>query len=336
MVTKEQPVVALTLGDPAGIGPEIVAKYVAGSRKSDLTLVVVGEQHTLETAAQRLKIKLPSMNVVSRPGRDKFSPDAVNLVALKLAGLKNVEPGIPSAKTGAAAMAFVEKSADLATRGEVDAIVTAPISKKAVNDAGYFFVGHTEYFANRTNKSKFAMCFVADEWRVALVTTHHALRKVHSKVKLPRVIRTACQLDDFLRTLGVKAPRLVITGLNPHAGEGGLLGTEEINEIEPAIDACRARGLNIDGPVSAEAAFLAHFDGRYDGVVAMYHDQGLVTLKALAPQKTVNVTLGLPFVRTSVGHGAALDIAGRGVAKPDSLRHAVNLAAKLVRARRRR
>jgi 4-hydroxythreonine-4-phosphate dehydrogenase len=336
MAIKERPVVALTMGDPAGIGPEIVAKFLAGPRKSGPTLVVVGEQQLLEETARRLKLNFPNLNVITRPSRDKFAPDVVNLASLKVRGRKDVEPGKPNAKTGRAAMAFVEKATDLVILNEVDAIVTAPISKKAINDAGYYFAGHTDYFADRTNTSKCAMCFLGDDWRVALVTSHHALRKVHAKVKLARVVRTISLFDEFLRAIGVKAPRIVVAGLNPHAGEAGLLGTEELSEIEPAVGACRARGIAADGPVSAEAAFINHLDNKYDGVVAMYHDQGLVPLKVLAPYRTVNVTLGLPFVRTSVGHGAGFDIAGRGVAKIDSLRNAVNLAVKLVRATRQR
>jgi 4-hydroxythreonine-4-phosphate dehydrogenase len=336
MPVNEQPVIALTLGEPAGVGPEIVAKYIAALKKTDFTLVVVGDQRLLRDAATKFNLKIRKLNVVSRPSREKFVPDAPNFTSLKTVSPKDVEPGKPTAKTGRAAMAFVEKATDLVMLHSVDAVVTAPISKKAINEAGYYFAGHTDYLANRTNTSKYAMCFLGDSLRVALATAHYPLRKVHSKVKLARVVRTISLFDEFLRTIGVKKPRIVVTGLNPHAGESGLLGAEEINEIEPAIEACRALDINLDGPVSAEAAFIKHVAGKYDGVVAMYHDQGLVPLKVLKPHKTVNVTLGLPFVRTSVGHGVGLDIAGRGVAKVDSLKNAVNLAVQLVRAERPR
>jgi 4-hydroxythreonine-4-phosphate dehydrogenase len=336
MGPKEQPIVALTMGDPAGIGPEIVAKYLAGSRRKNVTLVVAGEKQLLQDTAAKFKLDIGGLNVITRPSREKFDRDATNIVSLKIGGLKDMEPGRPDARTGRAAMAFVDKATDLVMLHEVDAVVTAPLSKLTINEAGYFFTGHTDYFAARTNTSKYAMCFVADDWRVALVTAHLPVRKVHSKIKLARVIRTISLFHDFIRSVGVKKPRIVVTGLNPHAGEDGLLGTEELNEIAPAVGACRSRGIDVEGPVSAEAAFLTHIAGKYDGLVAMYHDQGLVPLKALMPYKTVNVTLGLPFVRTSVGHGAAFDIAGRGVAKVDSLRNAVNLAAKLVRTRRKR
>ncbi|HUV86939.1 MAG TPA: 4-hydroxythreonine-4-phosphate dehydrogenase PdxA [bacterium] len=334
MPPNERPVIALTMGEPAGVGPEIVAKYLAGLKKSDFTLVVVGDQRLLRDAAAKFKFDIRKLNATSRPSREKFAPDVPNFASLKTVNLKDVEPGRPTAKTGRAAMAFVEKATDLVMLHQVDAVVTAPISKKAINDAGYYFTGHTEYFANRTNTSKYAMCFLGDSLRVALVTSHYPLRKVHSKIKLARVIRTVFLFDEFLRKVGVKKPRIAVTGLNPHAGENGLLGTEELHEIEPAVEACRVRGIDLDGPLSAEAAFHKHVGNKYDGVVAMYHDQGLVPLKILLPYKTVNVTLGLPFVRTSVGHGVGLDIAGRGIAKIDSLRNAVNLAAKLVRAER--
>jgi len=334
MAAAELPIIALTMGDAAGIGPEIVAKYVAGFKKGAFTLVVVGDQKILEDTAKALDLKLDGVNVVAKPQREKFTPNAVNFLSLKAAS-KEVKPGHPNARTGRAAMNFVEKATDLVMLKEVDAIVTGPISKKAINEAGYYFPGHTEYFAERTNTSKYATCFVADDWRVALVTGHIALRKVHSRVKLARVIRTITLLDDFLRVIGVNAPKIAVAGINPHAGEEGLLGAEEKAEVLPAVDACRTQGVTVDGPMSAEAAFTGHGAGRYHGIVAMYHDQGLVPLKALAPFKAVNVTLGLPFTRTSVGHGAAWDIAGKGVAKTDSLRNAVNLAVRLAQANRK-
>ncbi len=330
------PVIALTMGEPAGVGPEVLAKYVAGVKKSDFTLVVVGDQRLLRDAEAKFKLNVPDLKITSRPSREKFVPNAVNFVSLKLVNPKDVEIGQPTAKTGRAAMAFVEKAADLVMLNQVDAIVTGPISKKAINAAGYYFSGHTDYFAHRTNTSKFAMCFVNGPIRVALVTAHYALRKVHSKVKLARIARTISLFNDFLVSVGVKKPRIIVTGLNPHAGEHGLLGTEELAEIGPAVETCRTQGINLDGPVSAEAAFVSHLSKKYDGVVAMYHDQGLVPLKVLKPHAAVNVTLGLPFIRTSVGHGAGLDIAGLGIAKADSLKNAVDLAVRLVRAQRRR
>jgi 4-hydroxythreonine-4-phosphate dehydrogenase len=333
MLTTEHPVIALTMGEPAGVGPEIVAKCVAGMKKSDFTLVVVGDLRLLRNAQAEFKVNVPNLKVTSRPSREKFIPNAVNFVSLKLVNPKDVVPGRPTVKTGRAAMAFVEKATDLVMLNEVDAVVTAPISKKAINEAGYYFAGHTDYFANRTNTSKYAMCFVNGPIRVALVTAHFALRKVHSKVKLARITRTVSLFNDFLLSVGVKKPRIVVTGLNPHAGESGLLGTEEIAEIEPAIETCRTQGIKLDGPVSAEAAFVKHIAKKYDGVVAMYHDQGLVPLKVLKPYAAVNITLGLPFVRTSAGHGVGLDIAGRGVAKADSLKSAIDFAVRLVRAK---
>ncbi len=335
MATDGQSIVALTMGDPAGIGPEIVAKFIGNYKKADPVLVVVGDEKVLTDAARAGHANLERVHVVARPQRDKFVPETVNLVPIKTGTLRDVKAGHPNAASGRAAMASVEKAADLVLLREVDAVVTAPIVKKAINDAGFYFTGHTDYFAHRTNTSKYTMCFVADDRRVAVVTSHLALRKVHSQIRLSRIIRTITLLDEFVRVLGVNEPRIVVAGLNPHAGESGLLGAEEQHEIRPAVESCRSKGLNVEGPVSCEAAFAGHLDNKYDAVVAMYHDQGLVPLKVLAPYKTVNVTLGLPFIRTSVGHGAALDIAGRGVAKIDSLKNAVTLAAFLARAARK-
>ena len=189
MAASEQPIIALTMGDPAGIGPEIVAKFIASHKKSDPKIVVFGDQKFLEDTARNLHLNLDHVHIVARPQRDKFT-DPVNLVPVKGGSLRDVKPGHPSAATGRAAMAFVEKATDLVLLKELDALVTAPIVKKAINDAGYYFTGHTDYFATRTNTSKYAVCFVADDKRVAIVTGHVALRKVHSRVKLARVIRT--------------------------------------------------------------------------------------------------------------------------------------------------
>jgi 4-hydroxythreonine-4-phosphate dehydrogenase len=301
------------------------------NKKKSAITVIVGDRKLLERGAQVAKVKLDKLNVMTRAKRSVFQPGAVNLIQVKAPAPREVKAGEPDAKTGRAAMAFLEKATELALLNEVDAIVTAPISKAAINNAGFYFTGHTEYFARRTNTAKYAMCFYADKIRVALVTDHIPLRKVHSKAKLARVIRTAALLDEFIRDLEGKRPFLAITGVNPHAGEDGLLGVEEVTEIAPAAEACRKQGIKVEGPVSAEMAFINHLAGKYDGVVAMFHDQGLLPLKVLAPFKTVNVTLGLPFIRTSVGHGAANDIAGKGIAKVESLHNAVALAVKLAK-----
>jgi len=323
------------MGDPAGVGPETVARVIANHRKGDYRLVVLADPRILEDVSKALRLNIDHVAVTSRPQRERFAAEAVTLIPVKVNLGRDTKAGRPTAATGRAAITFVEKATELALLREVDAVVTAPIVKKAINDAGYFFTGHTDFFATRTNTAKYAMCFVADNKRVAVVTGHLAIRKVHGRVRLVRIIRTITLFDEFLQTIGVREPRIAVAGLNPHAGEEGLVGGEEQAEIKPAVEACRVQGILVDGPISAEAAFLNHLEGKYDGVVAMYHDQGLLPMKVLAPHRTVNVTLGLPFVRTAPGHGAALDIAGRGVAKIDGLRNAIQLAAQLTQAARR-
>jgi 4-hydroxythreonine-4-phosphate dehydrogenase len=334
MSNGEYPVIALTMGEPAGVGPEILAKYVAGIKKSNFTLVVVGDQRLLHDAEAKFKLKVPNLKITSRPSREKFAPNDVNFISLKLVNPKDVTPGRPTAKTGRAAMAFVEKATDLVMLNQVDAIVTGPISKKAINAAGYYFSGHTDYLAHRTNTSKFAMCFVNGPIRVALVTAHCALRKVHSKVKLARIARTVSLFNEFLISIGVKKPRIVVTGLNPHAGEQGLLGTEELAEIKPAVETCRTQGINLDGPVSAEAAFVSHISKKYDGVVAMYHDQGMIPVKLLDFEGAVNVTIGIPIIRTSPAHGTAFDISGQNRANPASMKAAITTAIKMAKTKK--
>jgi len=327
----------LTLGDPAGIGPEITAKTLAALNKSKdgfIALLLGDEKLWLETCEQ-LKIHSAPVNIVSKPQRDKLEPGVVNIYPVKVGSLKEIHPGKPTPKTGRAAMASIEKAIELALLREVDAVVTNPISKKTINDAGFHFAGHTDFFAEKTNTSKYAMCFVADPFRVAVVTSHLGLRKVHSKVKLARVLRTITLLDGFVRDLDGMAPRLAVTGLNPHAGESGLMGPEEFAEVSPAVAAARAQGYHVTGPMSAEAAFIGVLNKKYDAVVAMYHDQGIVPLKTYAPYRAVNVTLGLPFIRTSVGHGAAFDIAGQGIAKPESLKLACAIATRLASKRKK-
>lgn len=334
MEINHRPIIAVTMGDPTGIGPETVVRTVAALRKSDYPLVIIGDPKVFSETAKNLRVNVDHVVVDPRPQRERFAKAHATLLPVKTNLGKDTKPGHPTAASGKAAISFVEKAVELALIREVDAVVTAPIIKKAANDAGYFITGHTDFLATRTNTTKYAMCFVADDKRVAVVTGHVPLRKVHGRVRLVRVIRTVLLLDEFLRKLGVAEPRIAVTGLNPHAGEDGILGGEEKTEIQPAVEACRVRGFNVAGPMSAEAAFLGHLNGQYDGIVTMFHDQGLLPMKVLAPFKTVNVTLGLPFVRTSPGHGAAPDIAGRGVAKPDGLKNAIHLAAVLARTRR--
>ena len=218
-------------------------------------------------------------------------------------------------------------------RGEIDAIVTAPLNKEAMNLAGFNYHGHTELLAESTGTDDYAMMLVARDLRVVHVTTHVALRNVNDLIKKDRVVKTIKLTDRALRSLGIKKAKIAVAGLNPHAGEGGLFGSEEKEEIEPAIEYCRSLGLSVAGPFPPDTVFLRGLRGEFDAVIAMYHDQGHIPVKTLGFEEGVNVTIGLPIIRTSVDHGTAFDIAWKGNANPKSMIEAIKLASGLARSR---
>jgi 4-hydroxythreonine-4-phosphate dehydrogenase len=286
-----KPRIAITIGDPAGIGPEICEKALAKPEiKSLAHYIVIGDRRII-----------PSRLV-----------------------------GQVSATAGKASVEYVEKAIELALHGKVDAIVTCPISKEAIHKAGYKYQGHTEILAARTKTKNYAMLFVAKPFWVMLVTIHIPLKDVSRSLKKSEVLRIIKLAHATLLKAGIKQPRIGVAGLNPHAGENGILGKEEIKIITPAVAVAKKAGINATGPISPDAIFNQARDGKFDLVVAMYHDQGLIPLKLLSFGKAVNVTAGLPFVRTSVDHGTGFDIAGKNLARPDSLIEAIKVAVQLV------
>lgn len=303
-MSTRKPHIGITLGDCAGIGPEIVERALKSGRVPDSTeYVVLGRQ-------------------------------------------PNCKPGVPTPETARAAAAALEEAVTLARRGELDAIVTGPVHKARMYEVGFRFPGQTEFFAERCGAKNFAMCLTGGKLTVALVTAHIPLRKVPRALKQSEIMRVGLLLAEFLRSRGKNAPRVAVAGLNPHAGESGKLGVEEIEVIAPAIEDLNSsvgsglprRGApNEDdsprlfvGPVSPDTVFNRAVDGEFDAVLCMYHDQGLIPLKLHAFHSGVNVTLGLPFSRTSPDHGTAFEIAGKGIARPDSMIAAINLAVELV------
>ncbi|MBI2880303.1 MAG: 4-hydroxythreonine-4-phosphate dehydrogenase PdxA [Candidatus Tectomicrobia bacterium] len=329
------PTLALTLGDPAGIGPEIVLRAAADPALTPLCrLMVVGNRETLERAARVLEraegrkardwLKALELREVRAPGPRKQQSGA---------GPREIPWGSPSAASGRISYRCVEAAVRLVLAGEADALVTAPISKKAWEMAGLSYPGHTEALADLTGTKEYAMTFFAGRLRVALVTAHLPLREVARAIRRPAVLRTLRVVDRWLREgEGRRRPRIAVTGLNPHAGEGGRLGPEEGREIAPAIAAAREEGILAEGPFPADGLFARGGRG-WDAVVSMYHDQGLIAAKLLGRGRAVNVTLGLPFPRTSPDHGTAYDIAGRGGADPGSLIEAIRLASRLAARR---
>ncbi|MFQ5913245.1 MAG: 4-hydroxythreonine-4-phosphate dehydrogenase PdxA [Nitrospinota bacterium] len=321
----QRPVIALTPGDPAGIGPEIVLRAAADSALArTCRLIVVGNRGILESAAQ-----------VLRAAEGRIAQNRLKGLEIHEAG--RIRPGkVPWGKVSATAGRFsyecVEAAVRLIQAGGADALVTGPISKKSWELAGLTYPGHTEALAELTGTKDFAMTFFAGPLRVGLVTAHLPLRKVAPAIRRRAVLRTLRVLNRWLREAeGKRSPRIAVSGLNPHAGEGGKLGIEEETEVSPAIAAAREEGILAEGPFPADALFArsGRSGTRWDAFVAMYHDQGLIAAKLLGRGQAVNVTLGLPFVRTSPDHGTAFDIAGRGVADPRSLIQAVRLAARL-------
>lgn len=284
----------MTLGDCAGIGPEIVDLALKSKEIPEADYVVIGRQ-------------------------------------------PNCKPGAPSIETARGAAAALEEAVTRARRGELHAVVTGPIHKARMYDAGFKFPGQTEFFAERCGVKNFAMCLTTDKLTVALVTSHIPLAKVHGALKQSDIVRVGLLLAEFLQHRGIKSPRIVAAGLNPHAGESGKLGREEIEIIEPAIAALKAESgklkAEISGPESPDTIFYRASNGEFDAVLCMYHDQGLIPFKLLAFHTGVNSTLGLPFPRTSPDHGTAFEIAGKGIAKADSMIAAINLAVELAQSK---
>jgi 4-hydroxythreonine-4-phosphate dehydrogenase len=329
-----RPVVALSVGDPCGIGPEVAWKLLAAG---DLParVLLLADARVLERDRALSPGAPPLPAVVSAEafaaGDAPYALDATADAASR-ALLPTLPPhGTVHAGAGAAAHGWVLRGADLARAGTVDALVTGPIHKGAWAAAGIHAVGHTEALAARAGAARVVMMLVGGPLRVALATIHVPLARVPGLLTVAGLTADLAIVDRALRTtFGLTAPRIAVCGLNPHAGEGGLLGPEDGEVVAPAVAAARAAGADAVGPLPADAAIPAAAAGRYDAVLALFHDQGLPAVKTLAPRTAVNVTLGLPFVRTSVDHGTAFDVAGRGVATPTSLRAALDLAVSMV------
>jgi 4-hydroxythreonine-4-phosphate dehydrogenase len=306
--------VGITLGDPAGIGPEIVAAALAAApREWRARIIVYGDRGPLERGAAAMKVALP---------------DDVTLVESGLAD--TTVAGRPNVESGAAQLTYLETAVAAAARGELSAIVTAPISKTWARRAGFEFLGHTEMLAARLGAEDVAMFFVGPKLRVALTTVHRPLAEVVQDLSTQRV-RSVIELvaASLIKDLGVTAPRIGVVGLNPHAGEDGLLGDEDADIIAPALEP-PIMSATLLGPLVPDAAFRDAVHGRYDALVAMYHDQGLIPVKLVDFDESVNVTLGLPIVRTSPDHGTAYDIAGKGLARSISMQRALALAIEMV------
>lgn len=307
------PSVGITLGDPAGIGPEIVVATLASASRARLArCVVYGDRVPLEAAASRLGVALPDVEIRGEGRGDR------------------AVPGEPDEVCGAAQVGYLEAAVAAAKRGEHAALVTAPISKTWARRGGFQFLGHTEMLAERLGARDVAMFFVGPKLKIALTTVHRPLVEVVLELTTERV-RSVIELvvASMQRDFGLAAPRIGVVGLNPHAGEDGLLGDEDADIIAPALEAPCGDAI-LSGPLVPDAAFRDHLHGRYDAVIAMYHDQGLIPVKLIDFDESVNVTLGLPIIRTSPDHGTAYDIAGKGIARAISMQRAFALAFEML------
>jgi 4-hydroxythreonine-4-phosphate dehydrogenase len=325
---KEQPVAA-TLGDPAGIGPEIIAKTFAEEGFHDENKAfVIGDVGMLQRAVDLLKLSL-SVNRISHPEEALFKPGSVDV--LQVSKLPEDLPfGELDAHAGAAAFEYVRRATELALEDSVGAVATAPLNKEAMHMGGYEYPGHTEILAELTGTKDFAMMLQMEELRVIHTSTHVSLREAIDRVSKERVLTVIHLARDALAKIGIEEPKIAVAGLNPHAGESGLFGDEDAERIAPAIAEARDEGIDASGPHPPDTVFTRARKGEFDMVVVQYHDQGHIPIKVMGFEGGVNVTVGLPFFRTSVDHGTAFDIAGTGRADHSSMRTAIELARELA------
>jgi len=328
------PLIAVTMGDPAGIGPEIVAlTFAEGDFRERNRAIVVGDAKILERAVRLLDLPLRA-SVIAEPEEASFEPGTIDVIPET--GLPEDLPfGELDARAGDAAFRYVERATDLASAGRVAAIATAPLNKEAMHLAGHKYPGHTEILAELTGTKDYAMMLVTDELKVIHVSTHVSLREAIERARPERELAVIRLANDALRKLGVESPRVAVAGLNPHAGENGLFGTEDAEQIAPAVAAAVEDGIDASGPHPPDTVMMRARMGAFDIVVVQYHDQGHIPIKLMGFDTGVNVTVGLPFFRTSVDHGTAFDIAGTGKAEPASLRAALDLARTLAGAEER-
>jgi 4-phospho-D-threonate 3-dehydrogenase / 4-phospho-D-erythronate 3-dehydrogenase len=340
MTTTYLPILAVTMGDPAGIGPEIAVKTLGLHEiNSVCSPILVGNAVIIQRAIDLTHVKL-HINKISDISEASFKPGILNVYDIPAEHPEKIEYGKVSAVAGDLAFRSVKTAIDLALEGVVDGTVTGPINKEAINLAGHHFSGHTEIYAHFTNTKKYAMLLADENFRVIHATTHVSLRQACDLIKKERVLDVITLMYNALKELGIDNPKIGVAGLNPHAGDGGLFGQEEIEEIGPAIQQAKSMGIQAEGPVPPDTLFALANGGKFDGCVAMYHDQGHIPFKVLGfnwdkekgtmkSVKGVNITLGLPIIRTSVDHGTAFEVAGKNIASNDALVNAIEYAVKL-------
>ena len=323
-----QPLIAISMGDPAGVGPEISVKAMANPDIYEISRpVLVGDRAVIEQAAliSGLDVEIRS---VSSPREGRYRTGTIDLIDLQNIGLSGFTAGKVDAACGKAAYEYIERAARLALHREADAVVTAPISKEAIKQAGVPYFGHTEILGHLSGTDDPLTMFETHALRVFFLTRHLSLADAIRSVTQKRVYEYILRCSDALKKLGVADPMLAVAGLNPHSGDGGLFGDEEIRCISPAVRDAKSNGVKVEGPVPADSVFALALQGRFSAVLSLYHDQGHIATKTLDFERTISVTLGLPFLRTSPDHGTAFDIAGTGKAQERSMESALSAAAR--------
>jgi 4-hydroxythreonine-4-phosphate dehydrogenase len=333
MTRTERPTIMLTMGDPAGIGPEIAVKTLLNPEVYERCKpIIIGDIKLLQKTAIQLKEKV-RFKTITTPRNFEEKVGTIEVVDLNNVDLETLQIGEISAEAGKASLEYVEKAVEYALQKEVDAVVTTPINKKAISLAGSNHIGHTEFIAALSGVGEPLTMFWVRGARIFFLTRHLPLKEALKSVKRERIVDTTITIARALRGIGVTDPHIAIAALNPHASDGGLVGSEEEEELTPAIKEVRKLGIKVYGPIPADSVFHQVIEGRYDAVLSLYHDQGHIAAKTLDFYGTVSVTLGLPFIRTSVDHGTAHEIAGRGIANQTSLDEAIKVAVDLVNKR---
>ena len=330
MIVDKRPIIAVTMGDAAGVGPEIIVKALRLKEIYDVCRpLVLADAAIISDVIKSLNSTLKLRRVRSADNAEgEFG--TVDIIDLNNLDRKEVIPGQICIACARAAMEYIAGAAELAQQGKVKAVVTAPINKEAVIQAGYGDVGHLEFFARITHSSEYATMLVSGPLRVVHLSTHYSLKEACEKVSKEKILAKLRLTHDSLQQWGINHPRIAVAALNPHGGEGGLLGSEEIEQIQPAVKEAQESGINALGPFPADSVFTRAIGGEFDVVLAMYHDQGHIPIKVYGFERSISIALGLPFIRTSVDHGTAFDIAGKGIASSQSLEEAIKVAVRLT------
>ncbi len=322
-----KPIIAVPLGDAAGIGPEIVVKSFSSPQLQDSHLIVVGNKGIINQACKICHADV-KVHLIENVSEAVFEPKVINLLNIDNIDMSKFQFGKVSAMCGEAAFSYISKSIELAMSKQVDAVATTPINKESLKCAGINYIGHTEIFEDLTNAKDPLTMFEVRNMRVFFLTRHVSLQQACNMIKKERIIDYVKRCSDALKKLGVTEGTMAIAGLNPHCGEHGLFGDEEVREVAPAIEELQAGGYKVVGPIGADSVFHQALHGKYNSVLSLYHDQGHIACKTLDFEKTISITNGMPILRTSVDHGTAFDIAGQGIASEVSLVEAILVAEK--------